>query len=239
MWLSELPAGAVTMLATLNKAPSPHRGQFHIQTRQKNISKGQRYRNLKCLLQIPFFLNLVKHSLIPDEILLQCGVVFFFTCLLLYPSSPCQSVLLNHNGEIPLVALFKCVSLKYTCLQWNEWCISRHISTWNKQQNSRFSFLSIAADTYLKLNLRVIIHKRQPWNVFHMLASESLYYVTTPGWCQLSKYCMLFTLKDVPCILTYTPGSFAYQPFRELCLLKGSSSPPPPPSSCITFWNAQ
>lgn len=98
-------------------------------------------------------------------------------------------------------------------------------------------FFGIAAESYLKIYLRSIIHECQLRNVFHMSVSGRLYYVTTAGWCQLSKYCMLFTLKDVACIPTYAPGSAAYQTIRELCLLRGSSSPPP--RSCVTFWNTR
>lgn len=54
-----------------------------------------------------------------------------------------------------------------------------------------------------------------------MSVSERLYYVATPGWCQLSKYCMLFTLKDVACILTSALGSSAYPAFGEFCLFPG------------------
>lgn len=54
-----------------------------------------------------------------------------------------------------------------------------------------------------------------------MSVSERLYYFATPGWCQLSKYCMLFTLKDVARILTSAPGSSAYQAFREFCIFQG------------------
>lgn len=55
-------------------------------------------------------------------------------------------------------------------------------------QTAGWLFCSSAAETYLKIDLRVvllqtaaIIHERQLRNVSHMSVSERLYYVTTSG----------------------------------------------------------